>query len=221
MQQQLQARCLSPRTITYARASCGKRRVPRSAGTWCTATPPPSSTRHERSSASRSLSQKPLATLLAAARDDPRGARCPHRRRDRPRPGRAAAPGQVRADRGPRRGARQRPPLPVRALRGAAQPTHADHPGTQDHQPQHDPRKEISTATAEWLSLARHHATSYITSGTRPLRRARSSRRRPRRPGVAGRRAVSRRAPRAARLPARAAPGHLPAPSARGVAERR
>ena len=54
---------------------------------------------------------------------------------------RAAAPVQLRPDRSARRVARQRPPLPVRTIHGAAQPTRPDRPGAQDTQPEHDPRQ--------------------------------------------------------------------------------
>jgi len=45
---------------------------------------------------------------------------------------------ELRAHRGPRRVARQRPPLPVRGVHGPAHAAHPDHPGTQNHDPGHD-----------------------------------------------------------------------------------
>ena len=65
---------------------------------------------------------------------------------------------RLRADRGPRRVARQRPPLPVRGVHGPAQPTRADRPRGQDRHP--------PTKTTEGGSPLRH-SCSHSQSNTR------------------------------------------------------
>ena len=60
----------------------------------------------------------------------PRGQEKNRRRRDLPQPRRAASVVELRAHRGPRRVARQQPPLPEQGVHGATQPTSPDHPGT-------------------------------------------------------------------------------------------
>ena len=86
----------------------------------------------------RGLPARPLAQDLEhqpPRAPQPRGQKKDRRRGDLPQPGSSAAAVQLCAHRGPRRVARQRPPLPVRGVHGAAEPADTDRPGTQDRHP--------------------------------------------------------------------------------------
>ncbi len=69
----------------------------------------------------------------------PRGQATHRRRRDLPQPRSPLTTVELRAHRGPRRVARQRPPLPVRGVDGHAQPARADPARAQHNQHQHHP----------------------------------------------------------------------------------
>ncbi len=74
-----------------------------------------------------------------AGTTQPRGQATDRRRRDPPQPRCPATAPEPRAHRDPRPVARQRPPLPVRGIHGAAQPTRPDPARAQDDHPEHDP----------------------------------------------------------------------------------
>ncbi len=87
----------------------------------------------------------------------------PHRRRGHlPQPRRAAAAVGLRPDRGARRVARQRPPLPQRGVHGAAHPTRADRHRAATRRPE---RGDGPARTADGIVTltAKQHATSYTT----------------------------------------------------------